>query len=98
LFSGTNWLAMKVAPCGSLTIVSRDQGASKGGTITFPPSSLTLAAVASVSATEKVTLQCGGVSGWSPGIGLMLATTSSKPAAPPTSAICLRRSGLSRSR
>src|SRR5215203_1053498 len=69
---------MKVAPCGSLMIVSRDQGASKGATITLPPSSVAFAAVASVSSTEKVTLQCGGVSRWSSGIGLRLATTSSK--------------------
>jgi hypothetical protein len=43
LFSGTNLLAMNVAPCGSPMTVIRmvyvgvDQGASNGGTITFPP-------------------------------------------------------------
>src|SRR5207237_9788263 len=69
--SATNLLALNVAPCGSAMTVIRmvyvgvDQGASNGGTITPPPSSVALAAVASASALAKVTLQCGGVSGWS---------------------------------
>src|SRR5437762_3386555 len=62
------------------------------------PSWVAFAAVASASSTAKVTLHCAGTSGWSWGIGLMLATTSSKPAGAPASAICLRRSGLACSR
>src|SRR5262245_19717313 len=36
---------MNIAPCGSVMMVIRTQGASKGGTITLPPSSVALAAV-----------------------------------------------------
>jgi hypothetical protein len=68
-------------------------GASNGGTITFPPRSTALVAVASASSTAKVTLQCAGVSSWSSAIGLMLATTSSNPFGAPSSAIRLRMSG-----
>src|SRR5918995_4727453 len=93
LFSGTNVLAMNVAPCGSPITVIRTQGASNGGTITFPPSSVAFAAAASASSTAKVTLQCAGVSGWSPVIGLIVATTSSNRSGAPASAICERRSG-----
>ena len=63
LFSSTNWLAMKVAPCGSATTAIRTQGASNGVTTTVPPSSAAFAAVASASSTPKVTLQRAGVSG-----------------------------------
>ena len=52
LFSATNLLAMNVAPCGSLMTVIRTQGASKGGTTTLPPSSVTFAAVASSNHPE----------------------------------------------
>jgi hypothetical protein len=69
LFSGTNLLAMNVAPCGSPMTVIRTHGASNGGTITFPPSPPAFAAVASASSTAKVALQCAGVSRWSPVIG-----------------------------
>ena len=98
LFSSTNWLAVKIAPCGSATTVIRTHGASIGGTITLPPSSGAFLAIASASSTANVTPQCAGVSGWSSGIGTMLATTSSKPSGAPTSATLLRRPGLSRSR
>ena len=57
LFSGTNWPAMKVAPCGSLITAILVHGASKGPATTSPPSSLALAAVASASSTANVTLQ-----------------------------------------
>ena len=41
-FSGTNLLAMNVAPCGSAITAIRTQGASNGGTSTVPPSSVGL--------------------------------------------------------
>ena len=94
LFSGTNLLAMKVAPWGSVMTVILTQGASNGGTTTSPPSSAALSAVASASSTANVTLQCAGTSGWSSAIGLSVATTSSKPAGAPISAIRLRRLGI----
>ena len=53
LFSGTNWLAMKLAPCGSLITASLALGASKGPETTSPPSSRTFAAVAATSLTAK---------------------------------------------
>ena len=99
MFVGTNLLALNVAPCGSAMRVIRmvyvdvDQGASNGGTITFPPSAVAFAAVASASPTAKVTPQCAGVPGWSSAIGMMLATTSSNPSGAPACAICLRRPG-----
>src|SRR5438128_1430021 len=71
---------MNVAPCGSLMIVIRTRGASKGGTIPCAPSSVAFAAVASAAASAKITLQCAGASGWSSAIGLIVATTSSNPA------------------
>ncbi len=55
LFSGTNWLAMKVAPCGSLITAILVHGASSGPATTSPPSSLAVAAAASASSTAKVT-------------------------------------------
>jgi hypothetical protein len=79
LFPGTNLLAMNVAPCGSAMTAIRTQGASNGGTITAPPSSIAFAAVASASSTAKVTFQCAGVSGWSSVIGLIVATDVLEP-------------------
>jgi hypothetical protein len=86
-----NVLALNVAPCGSamtacrMVYVGVDQGASNGATMTFPPSSVAFAAVASASPLAKVTLQCAGVSAWSSEIGMMLPATSSNPSGP-----CLR--------
>src|SRR5205814_8121289 len=60
LFSGTNWLAVNVAPCGSRSTVSREYGASIGGTTTWPPSSVAFRAAASASSTPKVTPQWPG--------------------------------------
>ena len=71
LFSGTNWLAMNVAPCGSAITVIRTHGASNGGDDDLAAEAAAAAAVASASSTPNVTLQCGGVSGWSSGIGLI---------------------------
>src|SRR6476646_9804099 len=62
LFSGTNWLAMNIAPCGSLITAMRTHGASNGPATTSPPSSRALAAVSSALSTANVTLQCAGVS------------------------------------
>src|SRR5215211_6734627 len=93
LFSGTNLLAMKVAPCGSVMKVILTQGASNGGTTTWPPSCAALSAVASASSTAKVTFQCAATSGWSSAIGLSVATKSSKPSGAPLSAIRSRSSG-----
>ena len=45
-FSGTNLLAMKVAPWGSEITVILTQGASNGGAITLPPLSVAFFAVA----------------------------------------------------
>src|SRR5262249_34902263 len=59
-FSGTNLLAMRVAPCGSRMTVLRVHGASKGASTTEPPSSAALAAVASASSVPNVTLQWAG--------------------------------------
>ena len=80
-FSGANFVAMNDAPCGSAITVILAQGTSIGGTSTLPPSSVALAASASASSMENVTLQWAGTSGSSSPIGLMLATTSSKPGA-----------------
>src|SRR6202521_4346210 len=93
LFSGTNLLAVNVAPCGSVMTVILTHGASNGATTTRPPSCAAFSAVTSASSTANVTLQCGGVSGWSPAIGLSDATTSSKPSGAPLSAIRLRSPG-----
>src|SRR5215467_13712161 len=62
LFSGTNAVAENVAPCGSRSTVTREYGASTGGTSTAPPSSAVLAAVASALSVENVTPQWAGVS------------------------------------
>ena len=69
LFSGTNWFALNVAPCGSRMTVPRIHGASKGGTTTVAPSAAARSAVASASSTPNVTSQWAGVSGWSSGSG-----------------------------
>ena len=61
LFSGTNWPATNVAPCGSLISATRDHGASRGPLTTSPPSSVARAATASTSSTPKVTSQCAAV-------------------------------------
>jgi hypothetical protein len=53
LFSGTNLFAVNIAPCGSAMTVDRIHGASKGGTITLPPSAAALSAMASASSTPK---------------------------------------------
>src|SRR5918995_1958927 len=53
LFSGTNVLAMNVAPCGSPITVIRTQGASNGGRSTFPPCSGGAAARASAASTAE---------------------------------------------
>ena len=98
LFSGTNWFALNVAPWGSRMTVPRIHGASNGGTSTVPPSSAARSAIASASATPNVTSQCAGVSGWSSGITLTAATTSSKRSGPPISAVRSRVPGLSASR
>jgi hypothetical protein len=79
-------------------IVIRTHGASNGGTTTRPPSSAARAATASASSTAKVRPQCAGVSGWSSGIGLTLATTSSKRSGAPMPAILSRVPGLRASR
>ena len=63
LFSGTNLVAVKTAPWGSLMTVARIQGASNGGTSTRPPSSTACSAIASASSTPNVRPQCGAVSG-----------------------------------
>src|SRR6187551_3754878 len=83
-FSGTNLLAMKVAPWGSASTVIRTHGASNGGVITRPPSSDALAAAASASSTANVTPQAAGSP---PVIGVTAATTSSKPSGAPISFI-----------
>ena len=48
LFSGTNVLAVNVAPPGSTMTVIRTHGASNGGAITRPPSSVARAAIVTV--------------------------------------------------
>ncbi|HEY7620673.1 MAG TPA: AraC family transcriptional regulator, partial [Solirubrobacteraceae bacterium] len=62
LFSGTNLLAVNIAPCGSAITVRRVHGASNGGTRTLPPSRAAVSAVASASSVPKVTLQWAGTS------------------------------------
>ncbi len=95
---GTYLLAVNTAPCGSRRTVKRTKGASMGGASTVPPSSVAFAAAASASSTAKVTLQCGGASGAFPLSGISQATTSSKPAGAPWSAMRPRRPGSSFSR
>jgi hypothetical protein len=85
---------MNVAPCGSAMTLMRTHGASNGGAISVPPSSVALAATASASSTPKVTLQCGWTSRWSGPIGLRLATTSSKPGGPPELGHALAQAGV----
>src|SRR5579859_5978758 len=62
------WKMLNAAPCGSVTTAILPIGVSNGSTMTEPPSSLILAAVASASSTAKYTCQwlgtpaiCGGV-------------------------------------
>ena len=61
-------ITLNIAPCGSLSIAMRPTGVSNGGTMTDPPSSVALAAVASASSVPKYTCQwlgtpgiCGGI-------------------------------------
>src|SRR6201996_3192633 len=60
--SGTDLLAVNVAPWGSLMTVILTQGASNGAARTRPPSAAALSADASASSTANVTLQCTGIS------------------------------------
>jgi hypothetical protein len=98
LFSGTNLLAMNVAPCGSAITAIRTHGASNGPARTFPPSSTARSAIPSASSTANVTLQLAGMSGMSSVIGLIAATTSMNRSGAPTSITILRSPGVSRSR
>ena len=52
-FSATNWLAMNVAPCGSLITANLVHGASSGPATISPPSSVAFAAVASASSVAE---------------------------------------------
>jgi hypothetical protein len=93
-----NVLALNVAPCGSamtacrMVYVGVDQGASNGATMTFPPSSVAFAAVASASPLAKVTLQCAGVSAWSSEIGMISRRRPRTPRGPAQARGCSRSS------
>jgi hypothetical protein len=53
----------RIAPCGSAKAAIRPASkTSKGGAMTFAPSSAARAATASTSSTVTYTFQCGGIS------------------------------------
>ena len=83
-----NVFTENTAPWGSLSTATLTTPASNGGTVIVPPSCAALSAIASVSATANVTLQCGGTSSgdWPFVIGSSHAIASSKPSGAPCAA------------
>jgi dienelactone hydrolase len=59
---GMYWLTVNTAPWGSVSAAILAYGTPKGGTVTVPPNCVVRSAIASVSWTENVTLQCGSAS------------------------------------